>query len=50
LISEHTFAPAPSIPHVFMPPSEVDRAKRTGFVGMKIPRYTVVHDQHDFLE
>jgi len=50
LISEYTFAPAPSIPRVFMPPSEVDRAKRTGFVGMSIPRYTVVYDQHHFLE
>lgn len=49
-IREHTFAPAPSIPRVFMPPTEVDRAKRTGFVGMSIPRYTVVHDQYDFLE
>ncbi|CAF3703388.1 unnamed protein product [Rotaria sp. Silwood1] len=48
--TEFTFAPTPSIPPVFMPPSEVDRAKRTGFVGMSIPRYTVVYDQYDFLE
>lgn len=48
--SRFTFAPAPSIPKVFMPPSEVNRAKRTGFEGMSIPRYTVVYDQHHFLE
>ncbi|CAF1048463.1 unnamed protein product [Rotaria sordida] len=48
--TEFTFAPAPSIPPIFMPPTEVDRAKRTGFVGMSIPRYTVVYDQYDFLE
>ena len=50
VLREYTFAPAPSIPRIFMPPSEVDRAKRTGFVGRSIPRYTVVHDQNDFLE
>ncbi|CAF2058710.1 unnamed protein product [Rotaria magnacalcarata] len=48
--TEFTFAPSPSIPPIFMPPSEVHRAKRTGFLGMSIPRYTVVHDQYDFLE
>ncbi|UJR08257.1 hypothetical protein I4U23_012530 [Adineta vaga] len=48
--TEHSFAPVPSIPRIFMPPTEVDRAKRTGFVGMSIPRYTVVYDQKDFLE
>jgi hypothetical protein len=50
LISQHTFSPAPSIPRVFMPPSEVDRAKRDGFAGTTMPRYTVVYDQKDFLQ
>ena len=50
LIRQHTFSPAPSIPRVFMPPSEVDRAKRNGFDRMSIPRYTVVYDQKDFIE
>ncbi|CAF0915262.1 unnamed protein product [Adineta ricciae] len=48
--TEHSFAPTPSIPCVFMPPSEVDRAKRNAFSGMPLPRYTVVPDQHEFLD
>ncbi|CAF0771254.1 unnamed protein product [Didymodactylos carnosus] len=48
---QYSFAYAPSIPQVFMPPSEVDRVKWTGFEGQhSLPRYTVVSDQYDFFK
>jgi len=47
---EQTFARVSSIPPVHMPASEVHRSKRTGFVGQSLPRYTVVHDQHDLFK